>query len=141
MGTRDAKLVPDTTRVMGIVVHRDCERATVFLPYATGRKALANLEDNGRVAVTCSHPVSHLTFQLKGNVLSLRPAKANERDVVERYLDAFSRLLEQVGVAPEVSSRMSGWPAHAVEMQVREIYEQTPGPGAGERLDNARGRG
>jgi len=134
MGTRDANLVPETTRLMGVVLDADGESLTVFLPDATGKRALANLKDNGHVAITCSHPANHLSFQLKGEVTSIRRAKGRERGVVDRYRADLAHRLGEVGVSLEVSSRLSGWPAHAVRVRVREVFEQTPGPGAGERF-------
>lgn len=139
IGTHDGSLVPEATRATGILLGADGASLTVFVPDATGRRALVNLRSDPRVAITCSHPASHLTFQLKGRVTAVRRAKGPDRDVIERYRSAFSGQLEEVGISPEVSSRLSGWPAHAIEVTVTEIFEQTPGPGAGERLGSARG--
>jgi hypothetical protein len=57
-----------------------------------------------------------------------------DHGLVKRYRAAFGQLLEEVGVPREVSGRMSGWPAHAIDVQVVDVFEQTPGPGAGERV-------
>jgi len=137
MGTRDATLLPETTRLTGIVLGPDADALTVFVPSASADKALANLKDNGQIAITCSHPATHVTYQLKGKATSMRRARAPEQEIVDRYRAEFSRRLEEVGVSVDVSSRLSGWPAHAIRVQVLEIFEQTPGPGAGERLGGA----
>jgi hypothetical protein len=139
MGTRDATLLPETTRLTGIVLGPEADALTVFVADAAADRALANLRDNGQVAITCSHPATHVTYQLKGKATGVRRAKGPEREIVDRYRAEFSCRLEEVGVSVDVSSRLSGWPAYAIRVQVLEIFEQTPGPGAGERVGGAGG--
>jgi hypothetical protein len=137
LGTRDAKRVPEALRGTAIVVHPDDQKVTVFLNRTTGRRTLDNLADNSRIAVTCSHPVNHQTFQLKGRALEVRDATAEEQGIVESYRASFFALLASVGVVPEVLHRLAFLPLAAVIVEVTEVFDQTPGPGAGARLDAA----
>lgn len=134
LGTRDRELVPECVRAVGSVVHADGRRLTVFLPHATAARSVANLRANGQVAVTFSEVPTHRTRQVKGRALVVRDATEAERAIMERYLDAFAKELDIVGLPPSVSRRISFLPAHAVEIEVTEVFDQTPGPGAGARL-------
>ncbi|GMV15177.1 MAG: pyridoxamine 5'-phosphate oxidase family protein [Polyangiaceae bacterium] len=134
LGTRDAQLVPECARAVGCVVHADGRRLTLFLPQATAARSVANLRDNGQVAVTFSEVPTHRTRQLKGRAVVVREATNAERAIMERYVEAFAKELDIVGLPPSVSRRIAFLPAHAVEIEVTEVFDQTPGPGAGARL-------
>ncbi len=134
IASRDAENRPECGRAVGLRVAADREHVTIFLAQATGSLLLRNLADNGQIAIVASHVVSHRTLQLKGSVVSLRPASDSEHALLADYLERFSKLLERVGLPRSIVSRLNNWPATAATMRVRELYEQTPGPGAGEPL-------
>jgi hypothetical protein len=134
LGTRDARLVPDCVRLVGARVEPGRKEVTLFLPRATGAKSLANLRDNGRIAVCFSRPADHRSIQLKGRILALDDATPSDRPVVDRYRAALSDVLSVLGVPPRTLSRISHWPCTAARFQVDSVFVQTPGPGAGDRL-------
>jgi hypothetical protein len=131
VGTRDARLVPDSLRPVGARVEKGGREVTVFLPVATSRTSMANLADNGRVALCVSRPADHRTVQFKGRVVASGPASDEDRAVVERHRAGFAQTLAFVGVPPRLTLRISHWPAFAVRFRVDSIFDQTPGPGAG----------
>jgi general stress protein 26 len=135
VGTRDARLLPEAVRGMGVRAERGGTRLTVFLPAATAERTLANLRDNGRIAVCFSRPEDHRTIQVKGRAVAVREADAAERALVERYRGSFAQSLLFVGVPLRVSLRAAHWPCRAVELEVEEVFQQTPGPGAGAPLE------
>jgi hypothetical protein len=135
VGTRDASLIPEATRGAGALVHPDREHLTVFLPTDVSQRAIANLRDNGRVAVGFSHPLDAKTLQVKGTVESIRDATDAERAVVERYLVAFAEVLFLAGLPRAITRTMNIWPCHAVTFEVTDLFLQTPGPNAGARMD------
>jgi hypothetical protein len=139
VGTRDARLVPDATRAIGARVGKGGAELTVFLPDVISGPALANLRDNGRVAVAFSRAADHRTFQVKGQAVEVRPATAEERAVVDRFRCAWASALSEVGLPPRITLRMAHWPAHAVRVRVERIFVQTPGPGAGAPLGRQEG--
>jgi hypothetical protein len=134
VATRDATLRPDSTRAVGSRVDGAAEMVTVFLPVATAAGALANLRDNGRLAVTFSRPIDHATWQLKGALCDLARAGTSDLDHIRRYRDALACELALVGVPPALTRRVAHWPCHAVRFRVEEVYVQTPGPNAGGRI-------
>ncbi len=140
VGTRDAGLRADEVMAAAALLDPDGRRLTVYLPVATAGQSLANLRDNGAVAVVLSQPLTHRTVQLKGRVETIRAAREDEREAVERHAAAFDAEVEAIGLPPAVVRRRSKWPCHAVTFVVAEAYEQTPGPRAGQPMEGGGGR-
>lgn len=134
VGTRDADLRPEVARAVGLRVEAEGAEATVFVPVSTGADTLANLEANGRIALTCSRPADHRTLQLKGAVLEIRAADERDRGDIERYRQELAGVLGYVGVPPRLTGRVQAWPCHAVRFRVEALFQQTPGPDAGAAL-------
>jgi len=132
--TRDAAFVPDEVMAAAARPSADGRRLTVFLPVATSETSLANLRENGAIAVVLSQPLTHRTVKLKGRVETIGPAHEEERAEVERLAAAFDSEVEVIGLPPAVVRRRTRWPCHAVTFVVAEAYEQTPGPRAGEPI-------
>lgn len=139
-GTRDARQVPDCTRAIGVRVEPGGGEVTVFLPQATSAQALANLRDNGRVAVCFSRAKDHRSMQIKGRLVELREADGRDRERMDRYRDELAQEWGFVGLPPAITYRMNVWPAVAARFVVDAVFVQTPGPGAGAPLTSvARG--
>ncbi|MHB8798862.1 MAG: pyridoxamine 5'-phosphate oxidase family protein [Thermoanaerobaculia bacterium] len=134
VATRDAALVPDEVMAAAALLAPDGRSLTVYLPDATAGTALANLRDNGEIAVVLSQPLTHRTVQLKGRVEALRAAREEEREAVERFAAAFDAEVAAFGLPPAALRRRNRWPCTAATFAVREGFEQTPGPRAGEPL-------
>jgi hypothetical protein len=134
VGTRDAQLFPDGLRAYGLRVEPDRRQVTVFLPDSTARQALANLRDNGRIALCLSRIADHRTIQLKGRALDVRAADGRDLEVIRAYRARLTEALAQIGMPTRLGLRLSHWPAHAVRFEVESLFDATPGPGAGERL-------
>lgn len=134
VGTRDARLLPECVRVVGARVERGGAELTVFVPEATGAVTIANLRDNGRIAVCFTRPRDHRSIQLKGQLVSIRGANARERRLVDAYRAGLAEELGWVGLPQRVTLRMAHWPCHAVRLKVEQVFDQTPGPGAGDPM-------
>jgi predicted pyridoxine 5'-phosphate oxidase superfamily flavin-nucleotide-binding protein len=134
VGTRDASLMPECTRAWGIHVAADRGSVTILLATTFAGKTLGNLHENGMVAVTCTRPTDHITCQLKGLVRSIKPVTSVERELSKRWHRDFSAELRAIGISSTLSE---GWivePAVAVDITVTEVFDQTPGPGAGSKV-------
>jgi hypothetical protein len=81
-----------------------------------------------------THPLDHHSLQFKGRAAVVRLARDDEASVVRRGFNGFAELLNDIGIPPRVTNAVTRWPAFAIEMQVQEVYDQTPGPKAGTRL-------
>lgn len=138
VGTRDANLAPDASKGIGVVVHPDRHRLTIFVSTLACEQCIANARDNGMIAVAFSSALDHQTTQVKGKVIEVRDATEAEREIIERYKIALTEVLAVTGLSRAVIRGVRTWPATAITFEVHEIYQQTPGPGAGEPLQAAR---
>jgi hypothetical protein len=137
VGTRDAQLRPHAMRGFGVTCDPDRKGIALYLAEAVSQAVLADLRDNAQVAVTFSRPIDHRSLQLKGTVLEIRPITSGERLIQERYLAAWVEQVYQVGLPRALGRRMQIFPSFAVQIALQEIYQQTPGPGAGRRLEES----
>jgi hypothetical protein len=137
LGTRDAALRPAHAFIVGARVHDDRQTVTVLVPTARADRTLRNLADNGRVACACGH-VSHESYQLKGTYLSSRPADAEDQARQETFRAALLASALEAGypeaVARPLTQGFAYAPAVAITFRAEEVYQQTPGPDAGNRL-------
>jgi hypothetical protein len=134
IGTRDREGMPETVRGCGVVVLPGAARLRIYVPVDNGALTLANLREDARIAITMCRPITHQTIQVKGRAAAIRDADPSERPVVEAYREAYQRTLSLIGLPPRISSRLAIWPAAAVEVELSEVYGQTPGPDAGARM-------
>jgi hypothetical protein len=132
LATRDAALQPTSTFAFGFDAGRDGREVTVFLPVALAPRALANLRDNGQMALSIVRPTDHRAVQLKGTWLGERRADESDRALVERQREVLTQELGLVGVPRALWRRLVWWPSLALRMEVREVFVQTPGPKAGQ---------
>jgi hypothetical protein len=137
-GTRDRGLVPCACRVSGWRVHSDGRTMTLLIPEPLVNRILASLDDNGQIAVTIGEHPTHETYQLKGRYARRRDVTPDDVELVARFRTRFVRAFRTElprGVSEElVGTYLVPDPAVAVDADVREVYLQTPGPGAGARL-------
>ena len=134
VATRDGELQPDGAAACAVRVHDDRARLTVFLYERAARDMLRNLESHPGIALDFDRPTSHRACQVKGLYVASRRARAAERAVVERQVDAFATDLEAIGIPRAMMAGTKTWPCLALEVRVTELFEQTPGPGTGEPL-------
>ena len=136
-GARDRDNMPTLVCGIGCRVAPDRDRVTVFLPASQCAELLANVRDNGAIAVVFCQPSTHRTIQLKGTdatVVSLAPgdhermaaqAAALAADIIGiGYREDPVRTL--LAYAPEDVVAVAFTPAAA--------FQQTPGPNAGARI-------
>jgi hypothetical protein len=135
VGSRDAASRPECARGLGVTVGADRQTLTVFLNEALAGRMRADFEDNRQIAVGFSRIVDHRGVQLKGKVRNMRPATQAESAVQERYLAAFAEALSLAGLPRAVVRGLRLQPALAVELEVEDIFNQTPGAGAGRRME------
>lgn len=135
VGTRDATLMPECTRAWGIKVGAGNGTVTIFVSEAIAGKTIENLRENGRIAITCTRPTDHVTCQLKGQVRGIKPVTRVDRDVSRQWHGEFMAELTAIGVPAALSEAWITEPTLAVEIAVTDVFDQTPGPGAGRKLE------
>ena len=135
-GTRDRDRVPYGHRVSGWRVSADARILTALVPEPFTVRLVESLEDNGEIALTVEEFPSHETYQFKGRYCRHRQLQDEDYAVVGRIRDRFVKSMRHAFAdAPEhVLQAFILSPSLAVEFEVREVFVQTPGPGAGTRL-------
>lgn len=137
VGSRDDDLRPEVARALGATVSADGATVSFYLQAPLAVKMRENLAKNGLVAVTFSRILDHRTIQLKGSVRSLRAATAADEADAHRYMTAFGEQLLLTGLPRSVVRRVRVSPGLVVTFAPTDIFVQTPGPGAGRRMEGA----
>lgn len=136
VATRDGELRPSHAYVTGVLVGDDRATVTFFVTEKRARGILRNLENNGRVAL-CAAQATHEAYQLKGAFVSSRPASDDDYAFQEAYLARLWPALAQFWPEEMVKPLFLGAvyrPAVAITFRAEEVFLQTPGPGAGDKL-------
>jgi hypothetical protein len=133
-GSRDAEMQPDGARAWAVRVHDDRLHLTVYLYSQAAPAMLRNLEACPLLALSIDRPSDSRACQIKGTFTGSRRSRAGERAEVTRQVDGYLGELEKIGIPRVMTAGWKFWPCVAIDLRVTELYEQTPGPGAGELL-------
>lgn len=135
-GVRDRDLVPFGHRVSGWRVGADQRTITVLFPDECLARLVELLQQNGELAVTVEDFPSHETYQFKGRYLRHREVEEGDVEIVDRIRRRWVKSLRPISpdMPEDALKSFLSPPALAVDLEVLEIYLQTPGPGAGTRL-------
>jgi hypothetical protein len=134
VATRDSEFRPEITRGWGPVPSPDGRELALCLSAAPDSIILANLEDNGEIAVTFSLPSTYRSVQAKGRVHTIAAPTSEQAARVDDHIALFLNQVVRVGLSRERGSQLAVPPFVAVSYTVRELYDQTPGATAGARL-------
>jgi hypothetical protein len=134
VGTVDVRGIPSCCRASAITTHDDLKTVAIYLPIATSHQAIRDIATTHRVAVAVTQVIEHVSIQLKGTANTARLAGDDEVAFVEDRFKAFAEVLYKIGMPRPLTRSVVHWPAFVVEMRVEEIFDQTPGPNAGVRL-------
>lgn len=134
IGTRNEEL--DATGMLAVAATVDADRThvTVYLPVEGADEVLANLQANGRVALCFARPPDERACQVKGVFVGVRRAAAKERRIIGAQWEHSLQQLEQIGHSRALQASCATWPCLAVRVRATEVFNQTPGPGAGAPL-------
>lgn len=131
LGTRDRASRPMIGRGSGIWTTGDRSLVCVLISARVWPETLANLRDNGMLALTAVQPADYRAFQMKGRA-AIRAATAAEQARAERYVEATRAFLLGLGVpAPLTDHWLCAREVVTAELVVAGVFEQTPGPRAG----------
>ena len=137
VGARDARNCPVVGRALGCCVSADRRSLTIFLSASRAAQLLECLRDNGAIALAVTRPTTHETLQFKGSVRDIRPLSAEDRIEMEEYRESFVQELAAIGYNRQMASGVVAGPedALAVVFEPAAIFNQTPGPKAGTKLE------
>ncbi|NJD31654.1 MAG: hypothetical protein FIB04_07185 [Gammaproteobacteria bacterium] len=137
VATRDPDCVPDVVRGCGCRVSPDRRRVTVLVEPGRAGSLLEDIQQNGMIAAVFSLPSTHRTIQLKGSDAKIVRVTRADREVAAQHLEEWVKELVRIGYDGEFARIVHGRAASdmvAIAFTPTAAFQQTPGPGAGERL-------
>lgn len=96
-------------------------------------QAVANLRQNGKLALTLTNPANYASYQVKGHA-SVGPAGAAEELLALRYCEGMAALLPHLRLPAGGIRLISRRGLVLVTLRAEQLYLQTPGPDAGRPL-------
>ena len=143
IGTVDGDGVPHAGRTWGLdVLAPDAEGSEPGVPLvrllidADDVLTLQHLDDGGAVAITAANVPTLRSVQLKGRSLGVDAAGESDVERAARYCDDFFTDVEQTdGTERALLVRLVPERFAVCHMRIDEVYDQTPGPGAGAPLE------
>lgn len=142
-GTHDAALQTSVGRAFALKLSEDRKLITFMVPKITAAKHVDNLLQNGRLAFTTGNAISHVCYQLKGKYVAHADSTPEELEILGKSFAAFMELLvasygEQ---AKEIFARLDFGPMLSITFAPEDIFDQTPGPGAGKKIFSVKAAG
>ena len=131
VGTVGADGEPRATRAFALTVIDDAAPAVRVVPSADDPVVLEHLA-TGAIAVTAADVRTLRSVQLKGRITRVEPSTDDDARMVEEHSSAFFQAIHDTdGHDLEISRRLLPLATISIVMVVDELYDQTPGPGAG----------
>jgi hypothetical protein len=137
IGGRDRDNAPTLVRGIGCRVDADRSRVTVFLPASQCPELLADVRENGRIAVVFCQPSTHRTIQLKGADATVVPLEPGDPERIAAQAAALGADITGVGYRQEFVRTLLAYAPEdvvAVAFTPAAAFRQTPGPDAGEPI-------
>ena len=140
VGTVDDDGLPDATRGWGVQVLDGGTQVRLLLS-ANAQVTIANLRSTGRIALTATHFLTLHSVQVKGSALTVEEPNDADRERFAKFWADCARTLHEVDGTPEETiTRMVPSDVVACIMTVDDLFDQTPGPEAGTRLNSAKAK-
>lgn len=135
VGTVGADGVPHATRGWGLTV-LDPEAGEIrLLLDADDARARTNLTEAGAIAITATDVPTLRSLQMKGTCTEVAPATVLDTERSAQYRDRFFTDIEETERTPrEFPERLAPSALVACTVRVGELFDQTPGPAAGTRM-------
>ena len=136
IAVRDARNRPVLSRALGCRVADDRRSLTVFLSMTHSGRVLECLRENGAIALAVSRPTTHQTLQFKGRVLTIASPSADDRVAMAAHQASFVEELAGMGYREEFARTLLAGSEDCVAVVFEPVamFDQTPGPKAGEQL-------
>jgi hypothetical protein len=133
MATRDANLKPDFCRVLGVQVV-DQDHLRFFIDKKSNPTSVKNLQPSAPIALTTTRADNFESYQFKGKFEKLTECSDQDKQAVQDYLHGFNEAVIALGLRDGIVYNYPHSNPYALLMEVKEIFEQTPKPGTGNKL-------
>ncbi|HEX8739247.1 MAG TPA: pyridoxamine 5'-phosphate oxidase family protein [Casimicrobiaceae bacterium] len=137
VAARDADNRPTLAYGCGCRVSRDGRLMTIFVARPQAEALLRNIEANHVVAVVFNQPTTHRAMQFKGRDARVVASAPGDLQLVTAFVGSFVVELAPLGHSAPFVHAVLGTRAEdlaAIEFSPTDGFAQTPGPGAGARL-------
>ena len=136
-GTRDEHLQPAVGRSLGAKLSDDGTTMRVFSPKSISEEHIRNLQQNGMMSLTVGHLPTHKSLQFKGKFIKYEECNEEDYQLLDRNVAAFKTLLGMAFGSQTIPlfEKIIYRPSVAIEFAVTDIFTQTPGPGAGKKVN------
>lgn len=129
LGTCNNKFIPFSTRVVGTYLDSDDHHLILFILKERANITIDNLISMKKGAVLFIDPISYKSIQVKGKYIDSWDCSREE----EQRLDEYFQKLQQASL-PQKYYLIKHKPAVAVKLFIQELYNQSPGPAAGQLM-------
>ena len=135
VATRDAGLRPHIGRGTGARFDRSSGQIRLFVSSSQWTGAVGNAIPGTSVAATFVKPDDYRCYQIKGMIDEVRPATGSEQALGTRYVEEMLLVMGALGVSRlQLSSTLVDRDLAAISFTPTDLFVQTPGPDAGQRL-------
>lgn len=124
---------PELVRVNGVAASAFPE-LTFFIPEVFAQRFLSTLKSGTQLTLLGTHIPTYNSFQYKGTFRSVRPCADEEVQQQLAYIHHLTDIVDQLlGLSKEeVFDSIFFQPSYAVRFSVTDVFNQTPGKGAGQ---------
>jgi hypothetical protein len=135
VGTVDAAGAPHASRGWGMtVVHAETGQVRLLMD-ADDAQSATNLAETGAIAITAGDVRTLRSIQLKGQARDRAPATVRDRRWSDHFCELFFTAVHESDGVPRVFlERLRPLELVAWTVHVDELYDQTPGPRAGNAI-------
>ena len=134
MGSASVDLKTAHTDTLSASVDPANDTVTSFVLSFLAGPVLENFKSTGRVSYFVALP-SHEAYQFKGQFIETRQLTEDELAHSEQFRNAAQEYMVGNGIPAEPAAQMLGTaPDLGITFKVEKIFNQTPGPEAGQEL-------
>jgi len=130
--TADEARLPRARETFCWRVDESSQRVTVFFNAAHDVGLPREIEAGHRIALTTVTTTA--AYQLKGRLVEQHRPNDDDRAYFERFVAGFITFALEYGYPEPAVHAIIGQPSMGAVFEVDEVFEQTPGPGAGQRI-------
>jgi hypothetical protein len=134
LATRNAQLVPELAPSWGPRVLPGGDSMEIFIVESHAGRSIDNLRENGEIAVAFAEPISHRSVQLKGKVVEIGQPAPADWPWIDRHQRSFLSTLRTMGYSEQFTNNLWRGDVVKVRFDIKQAFNQTPGPGAGGAL-------
>ena len=133
LATADRLNTPDATRVAGLAPANGGRVRALISTEAPA--AHANAVPGARVSVLVTDITNYRSIQFKGTVIEGCSARTpGDLALMDRHIDAFRDASPIIGISDAAAIGIFPADVVALELEFDEMYDQTPGVGAGRKI-------